>query len=168
VNTHDHRERIRACAACLRRSWLLTELIGPLDLRARDRGRLHDLLALDDETLLAAVGGRRRRELHERLTQFRVAWLQAPAGVSCVCRHDRLFPATLRSRAAPRALFLTGGARRLGRLTAAPIVTLAGAARASDYGGEMARSLGRGLAAAGVTVASGLSDGLGAAAPAAG
>jgi DNA processing protein len=61
-------------------------------------------------------------------------------------------------------LNVAGGVERLVALTAAPVVAIVGTRRASDYGLEMARSLGRGLAASGVTVTGGLSDGIAAAA----
>lgn len=47
-----------ACAACRLRSRLLAQLAGHLDRRSRDRQRLTALLALPDEDLVAAVGGR--------------------------------------------------------------------------------------------------------------
>jgi len=39
----------KACVSCLRRSWLLGELSGPLDYCARDRQRLMELLELADD-----------------------------------------------------------------------------------------------------------------------
>jgi DNA processing protein len=57
-----------------------------------------------------------------------------------------------------------GGRERLARLTAGPVVAIVGSERATDYGMEMARSLARGLAVAGVTVVSGFANGIPAAA----
>ena len=57
-------------------------------------------------------------------------------------------------------LNVAGGADRLRALTDTPTVAIIGSRRATDYGMEMAKSLGRGLAASGVTVAAGLSDGI--------
>ena len=57
-------------------------------------------------------------------------------------------------------LNVEGGVARLAELTAAPTVAIVGARRASDYGVEMAKSVARGLAASGVTVAGGLCDGI--------
>lgn len=57
-------------------------------------------------------------------------------------------------------LNVAGGLERLRALTRAPTVAIVGSTRASDYGMEIAKSLARGLAVAGVTVASGLSDGI--------
>jgi DNA processing protein len=53
-----------------------------------------------------------------------------------------------------------GGAERLARLTAGPVVAVVGSERATDYGMEMARSLARGLAVSGVTVVSGFANGI--------
>ena len=57
-------------------------------------------------------------------------------------------------------LNVEGGASRLAELITAPTVAIVGSSRASDYGVEMAKSLARGLAASGVTVAGGLRDGI--------
>jgi len=153
-----------ACERCLRRSWLLAELGGTLDFLAPDRDRLVELLALADEELLRAAGGRRRAQLRARYERFDPRELQIGAQVQTACRHDRLYPASLRGPAAPRMLHVAGGAQRLAQLAAAPVVAIVGGARASDYGIEMAGSLARGLAASGVTVASGLAGGIPAAA----
>jgi len=73
-------------------------------------------------------------------------------------------PADAVTRLAPRALHVTGAVGRLGELLAGPAVAIVGSRRATDYGMETARSLARGLAASGVTVVSGLADGIPAAA----
>jgi DNA processing protein len=153
-----------ACVSCLRRSWLLAELSGTLDFLAPDRGRLIELLALEDEELLQAAAGRRRAQLKARYERFDPRELHVGAQVQTSCSHDRLYPRSLRAAGAPRMLHVAGGADRLARLTAAPVVAIAGGRRASDYGIEMARSLARGLAASGVTVTSGLADAIAAAA----
>jgi DNA processing protein len=57
-------------------------------------------------------------------------------------------------------LEVAGGATRLARLTRAPAVAILGSRAPSDYGMQMARSLARGLAASGVTVAASLTDGI--------
>jgi DNA processing protein len=61
-------------------------------------------------------------------------------------------------------LHVVGGRERLAKLTAKPVVAIVGSQRPTDYGIEMARSLARGLAATGVTVISGLANGIAAAA----
>jgi DNA processing protein len=143
-----------ACSDCRRRSWLLGELGAVLDRLSGDRGRLLDALALDDEQLLAALAGRRRGELAARMRSLDEAWLRAPAGIAALCRHDRGYPRALAGPTAPRMLFHSGARGRLAELGAGPVVSILGGRRASDYGSEVARGLARGLAAAGVTVAS--------------
>jgi DNA processing protein len=88
-----------------------------------------------------------------------------PADVEAVCRHSPGYPPALKeSPGAPGTLYVVGGRERLARLTAGPAVAVVGSERATDYGMEMARSLARGLAVAGVTVVSGFANGIAAAA----
>jgi DNA processing protein len=150
-----------ACTACLRRSWLLGELSGPLDYCARDRRRLLELLALDDGGLLDALAGRRGAELRARYAQFAPELRGRPSqDVDSLCRHASGYPVLLDGAGAPQMLEVSGGARRLEELTARPSVAIVGSARASDYGVEMARTLARGLAASAVTIAAGFGDGI--------
>jgi DNA processing protein len=150
-----------ACADCLRRSRLLAWLSSRLEYRSKDRERLIELLALGDEDLLRAVGGRRREELKARYGQFDPSEEIEPLeGVEGACRHHRDYPRALRDAGSPQMLRVQGSVERLGELTAAPVVAIVGSRRATDYGMEMAKSLGRGLAASGVTVVSGLDDGI--------
>lgn len=149
-----------ACARCLRRSWLLGELSALLDYSCRAEGRLIELLALGDEQLLLALGGRRRAELKRRHAGFAASELRRVEGIEELCRHDRRYPRALRRSEAPPMLHVAGGAEQLVRLAAKPVVAILGSRRASDYGMEMAGSLARGLAASGVTVASELGDGI--------
>jgi len=149
-----------ACSSCLRRSWLLAELNAALEYLCRDRGRLGELLGLGDEELLRALAGRRRAELESSYARFERADLHQMPGAQEVCRHHRSYPSALRDPGGPRMLNVAGGVERLRGLAAAPTVAIIGSARATDYGVEMARSIARGLAASGVTVASGLSDGI--------
>jgi DNA processing protein len=149
-----------ACADCLRRSWLLSTLGGPLEYCARDRARLLELLALQDRELLEAVAGRRAEELRVRYERFRADELAHHPELQSICRHRPGYPTALDGPGAPPMLHVAGGAARLAKLTAAPVVTILGSRAASDYGMQMARSLGRGLAASGVTVAASLTDGI--------
>ncbi len=173
------------CAACLRRSWLLAALAPHLDLVWKRRTPLRDVLALDDEALVAALGGAQRSALLERHAAFDpTAALRAchRAGVVPVCIHDPRFPPRLLTGPqGPRLLHVAGGLERLGRLTGTgaassdddrsgcgglvgaagpPSVAIVGTRRASAEGLEMARALGAGLARAGVTVVSGLALGI--------
>lgn len=153
-----------ACERCLRRSWLLALLSARLEYRSRGEGRLIELLALPDEELLQAVGGRRRSELYARYARFDPAVLRIPGGVQTVCRHDRRYPNALADDAAPRMLHVACELDTFCELEAGAVVAIVGASSASDYGREMARSLARGLGASGVTVIAALTDGVAAAA----
>lgn len=89
----------------------------------------------------------------------------AAPGVERVCRHCHDYPRMLgRRTGAPRMLHVVGGRERLRALTSEPAVAIVGSERPTDYGMEMARSLARGLAASGVTIVSGLANGIAAAA----
>jgi DNA processing protein len=149
-----------ACRDCLRRSWLLAVLSSLLEYRANDQGRLLELLALDDEQLIKALGGSRREELRARYARFEQQDVSPSAGVAAICWHHRDFPRALTGEGAPRMLYVAGRTQRLGALGTAPAVAIVGSCKATDYGMEMARSLARGLAASGVTVVGGLSDGI--------
>jgi DNA processing protein len=154
-----------ACSACLRRSWLLAALSGPLDYCARDRARLLELLALADEQLLAAVAGRRAGELRAAYERFDAAERPGEAHARTICRHRREYPRALSGAGAGAPHMLTAlGAADLARLAQAPVVAIVGSRAPSDYGRETARTLARGLSASGVTVVAGLGDGIAAAA----
>jgi DNA processing protein len=153
------------CVPCLRRTWLLGELAGRIELARRaGTSRLKLLLALADDDLLHAVGAppatwTRYREYAP--AQSREAAERAQLTV--VCRHDTRYPAVLREMPdAPAALHVAGSIERFVAFTAGeqPAVAVVGARRASAYGLEVARGLGRGLASADVTVVSGLALGI--------
>jgi DNA processing protein len=148
-----------ACVRCLRRSWLLGQLSGPLDYCARDRARLIELLALADDELLRAVAGRRACELADRYMRFQVDEHEQ-ARHERICRHRRVYPRGLCGAMAPPLLEVAGGVDSLAKLTAAPVVAIVGSRAPSDYGMETARTLARGLAASGVTVSACLNDGI--------
>jgi DNA processing protein len=162
-DTPDTPDARGACLECLRHSWLLALLSTRLGYHARDRSRLLALLALGDEQLIQAIGGRRRRELRERYARFTAEQVRSSDGVTTICRHRRGYPRGLvqAGERAPWMLHVAGGAvALLEELNAAPAVAIVGSRRATDYGMEMARSLARGLTASGVTVAGSLSDGI--------
>jgi DNA processing protein len=156
-----------ACNACLRRGWLLAKLAGPLDYRCRDRERLLDALALSDDELICALGGSRRGELARTYAALAADQLHdgdATQRPQAICRHRARFPAGLRFASGPRSLWVTPDQARLDELARRPVVALLGSRRASDYGMEVGRALGRGLAAAGVAVAALAREGICAAA----
>jgi DNA processing protein len=153
-------QAVGACAQCRRRSWLLAELSGPLEFCARDRQRLIETLALEDEMLIDALAGRRRAELQATYSALRFSESARGKGVESICRHSRVYPDTLDGPSAPRTLSVAGGVKKMARLTEAPMVAIVGSRAASDYGMQVGRGLARGLAASGVTVVSVLSDGV--------
>lgn len=151
----------RACDRCLARTWLLARLAGHLDLV---RGRIALVLALSNEELLDAVAGGReaaiRREL-ARLDPDHVRARSADAGLELICGCDPAYPAGLQALESPPAvLHIAGGLERFLGLVAEESVAIVGARRASSYGLEIARSLGRGLGSAGITVLSGMALGI--------
>jgi DNA processing protein len=154
-----------ACADCLRRSWLLARLAPALEAARGRSKRLPEVLAVGDAALLAALGGADRPTLDREYEEFDAgAALEAcrRAGVEsmCRCQPDR-YPAGLGDLGdPPAALFVAGTVERLLELLDRDSVAVVGARRASAYGLEVAAGLGRGLAAAGVTVVSGMALGV--------
>jgi DNA processing protein len=156
-----------ACAACLRRSALIAFLApaiaGLLERRSRPAG----LLALPEDELLASVGPSWRRQARDAIESFDPATARAQvedAGLFALCRHADGYPASLRGLGdTPAVLYGAGSQARLAELLEQPAVAVVGARRASTYGLEMAREIGRGLSAARVTVVSGLALGIDAA-----
>ncbi|MBV9195067.1 MAG: DNA-protecting protein DprA [Solirubrobacterales bacterium] len=150
----------RSCERCLARSWLLGRLAGHLDVV---RGRIDAVLGFADGELVAAVAGAQRREIERELAAVDpVAARQRAraAGIETICRCDRGYPAPLRDlRNPPAVLHVAGGLDRFLTLVAADPVAIVGARKASPYGLDVARALGRGLAGAGVAVISGMALG---------
>ncbi len=150
-----------ACDRCLRRAWLLAALGGHLE---RTGSRLPDLLTLDDGELITAIGGRRRGGLERSLAHFdpTEARQQArSAGLATVCRCNPLYPHRLHALPSPPAvLYVAGGLDPfLGLMDGEP-VAIVGTRRPSGYGLDMARSLARSVAAAGLAVVSGMAHGI--------
>jgi DNA processing protein len=134
-----------------------------LDYCARELERFWSVLELSDEELIEAIGGRRRAELHGAYASVDIASLSGGHDdeLETFCRHHPAYPQSLRKIAlAPHVLHVSGGIERLGSLLEQPLVAIVGSKRASDYGMETARGLARGLAASGLTVTSGLSEGI--------
>lgn len=145
------------CDACLRRSALVAHL-APNIQRAREQGRrLPLLLGLPDAELRAALGATGPESFDAGAARAAIA----AAGLSAVCRCDPRYPGVLvPAPDAPRLIHVAGAPERFAALLAEPSVAIVGARRASGYGLEVARSLARGLSAAGVTVISGLALGI--------
>jgi DNA processing protein len=156
----------RACGDCLRRSWLLAAL-GPYVERIStgDVGsRSPELLRLSNEDLVEVAAPKIAGQMLARiaaLPETRLSEELELAGCWACCRHGDLYPASLRDAAdAPWALIGRGSPRLLERIEPFETVTIVGARRATSYGREIARELGRELAAAGLVVVSGLAFGI--------
>lgn len=162
----------RACDGCLRRTYLVALLAGRIE-RERHRRRLPELLALDNDALVA-VAGSDAPAVRRALDGFAPAGARTAceaAGLVALCVCDDRYPARLLEGAdAPAVLHVAGDPACLealaGEMDAAPAVAIVGARRSTAYGDEVARALGRGLAAAGVPVVSGMAFGIDAAAQA--
>ena len=156
------------CVQCLRRSWLVARLAGHIELAWSARRGSAALLALDDEQLIAALGGAEREAIAAEHARFEACVLLrrcAACHLVPLCRCDARYPAPLHDLAdAPAVLYLHGAPERLARACAGGRVAIVGARRATPYGLEQARALGRGIAASGLTVVSGMALGVDAAA----
>jgi DNA processing protein len=164
MSANADRRAGEACDDCLARAWLLSRVAGHLD-QARDR--VDELLTLTDPDLIAAVGGGQRAAIERDRTEFGAGEAQeargraAAAGLELLCRCHAAYPEGLRELAAPPAvLHVLGGRDRFLTLVSEPAVAIVGARHPSPYGAAVARSLGRGLAAAGLTVVSGMALGI--------
>ena len=147
-----------ACDDCLRRTDLIAALAGWLDVEWRRRDAPSRVLALCDEELLdiASHSAIRRRyaafDPQVARNRLLVRHLEA------VCRCDEAYPARLRELHDPPAVLHVAGS--LEAVAQEDTVAIVGARRASAYGLAVARDLGRGVSAAGVTVVSGLALGV--------
>jgi len=155
-----------ACLDCLRRAWLLADL-GPYVERVATGevgSRSPELLRLSSEELVEVAAPKVAGLLLTRvaaLSEERLNEELEMAGCWACCRHGDLYPAHLRDAAdAPWALIGRGDAGLLDGLEPFQAVTIVGARRATSYGREVARELGRELAAAGMIVVSGLAFGI--------
>jgi DNA processing protein len=156
----------RACPECLRRSWLLADL-GPYVERIATGevgSRSPELLRLSNEELVEVAAPKVAAQLLARnaaLPEVRLNEELAMAGCWACCRHGDLYPDSLRDADdAPWAMIGRGSPELLDGLEPFEAVTIVGARRATSYGREIARELGRELAAAGMTVVSGLAFGI--------
>jgi len=158
-----------ACTECLRRSHLLSHLSPRIaELLGVPGRRVPALLALSDEELIEASAGKAAGLARRFLDEFdapNARRAMEEAGVVAVCRHEPTYPARLLElRDPPAAIFGSGDAGLLPPSRSGPFVTVVGTRRASPYGLEVAYELGRGLAAAGLVVVSGMALGIDAAA----
>jgi len=155
-----------ACLDCLRRSWLLAALGPYIEKIATGEvgSRSPELLRLSNEDLVEVAAPKVAEQLIgrlESLSEERLLEELALAECWACCRHGDLYPDSLRDAAdAPWALIGRGNPRMLDGLEPFGTVTIVGARRATSYGREIARELGRELAGAGMVVVSGLAFGI--------
>lgn len=157
-----------ACDTCMRRTWLLGRVSGYLQFQRR---QIEDMLSLTDEDLIALWSQRVDDRVAAEYRDFDRSQAEAEraqakaAGLELICVCDAVYPASLRRlRTPPAVLHVAGGMQRFLELAAADPVAIVGSRRATEYGQEVARMLGRGLSASGLCVVSGLAPGVDAAA----
>jgi DNA processing protein len=157
---------VSVCEQCLRRSYLIAHLAPRIaGLLDRPRQRPSGLLDLDEDGLIDKVAkgepGNAARGFLERFDPDRALAQLVDTDVAAICRHSAHFPAGLHQLSdPPSVLYSTGPPERLTELTAEHAATVVGTRRPSPYGSEISKELGRGLAAAGITVISGLALGI--------
>jgi DNA processing protein len=155
-----------ACLDCLRRSWLLAALGSYIEKIATGEpgSRSPELMRLSNEELVEVaapkVAGQMLARI-EALSERHLAEELLRAECWACCSHGELYPDSLRDAPdAPWALIGRGDPALLDRLELYEAVTIVGARRATAYGREVARELGRELASAGMVVVSGLAFGI--------
>ncbi|HEY6890814.1 MAG TPA: DNA-processing protein DprA [Solirubrobacter sp.] len=149
---------ITACDDCLRRTDLIAAIAGRLQIEFKQRTAPGGVLALPDEELLE-IGA--SGDVERRYAGFVAAAAReraSAAGLKIVCRCRDEYPGSLRDLDDPPAVIHILG--RPSALEAEDAIAVVGARRASSYGLEVARALGRGLSAARVPVVSGLALGV--------
>lgn len=157
---------LRACVECLRRSWLLS-LLGPY-LEKTATGsvgrRSPELLRLGNEDLVEVVAPGSKEDLLGRVEALEEGWMAAQLEAArcwALCRHDEDYPPGLRDAPdAAWALIGRGDRALLAGLEPRAAVTIVGSRRATTYGREVARELGREVGTAGLVVVSGLAFGI--------
>jgi DNA processing protein len=155
-----------ACPECLHRAQLLALLAPYIEKVAINGTGSHSagLLGLSNQDLVEVAAPKVADQLLARIEATSERHLREELeAASCwaTCRHHDLYPDSLRDAAdAPWALIGRGDAGLLDGLEPSAAVTVVGARRATSYGREVAHELGRELAAAGITVISGLAFGV--------
>jgi DNA processing protein len=149
---------VTACDDCLRRTDLIAAIAGRLEVEFKQRTAPARVLSLSDEDLLevgaTADVARRYRRFDAPAARARAS----QARLATVCRCRDAYPERLLDLADPPAVVHVLGDP--GVLAIEDGVGIVGARRASPYGLEVARALGRGLSAARVAVVSGLALGI--------
>ncbi len=155
-----------ACTACLRRAWLVGSLAGHIDTAVDNAAgnRAREILALPDVELARAMARSDAPGFVARAESREPEEMEAAvtkSGAWATCRHDDAHPDALGDLGdAPPALFGRGAPALLADLDLGDTVTVVGSRRPSRYGLEMARTLARELASAGLAVVSGMAMGI--------
>lgn len=155
-----------ACTECLRRSWLVARLGPRIQNMVDDRPgrRSSELLALKNGELVRAVAAKRADEFltwASSLSESEMVRSLKDADCWACCRHQEEFPDGLGEIAdGPPVLIGRGQAIPLTDLRLEGSLTVVGARKASGYGLEVAASIGREAAAAGLVVISGMALGI--------
>jgi DNA processing protein len=150
----------------MRRALLIERLAPHIERVATGGGRgSPELLALEDDRLASAIGGRRAGEILTDACAASARDLRRRVDAArcwTTCRHHTAYPAALLELGdeAPAALFGRGEWEALAGLDPTTAATIVGARRASVYGLGVAEELGRVLARAGIVVVSGLANGV--------
>ena len=148
---------LMACERCQRRSALVAALAPAISRLAVTRESLLELLALGDARLIRAA------KVRDPWGLLRGVEAAAPTQSvpMAVCRHDRDYPEALAQlECAPAVLYATCTMERLRELRSKPTVAILGSRDFTSYGRERAFELARELTSAGVTVVSGVNEGL--------
>ena len=160
------RVRPRACGECLRRAWLVGSLAGHIETAVSNTpgSRAREVLALPSEELARAMAPSQAASFIERAAARdprRMLAAVADSGAWATCRHDEVYPEWLGDLGdAPSVIFGRGDPGLLAGLPREDTVTIVGSRRPSHYGREIARELGREIAAAGFAVVSGMAMGI--------
>jgi len=156
----------RACPECLRRARLLAHLAPYVEKVATGApgSRSPELLRLASEDLASLVAPKVADQVLSQVAAVSESELERELEAAecwACCHHDALYPSGLRDASdAPWALIGRGEPALLAACDPAAAVTVVGARRATPYGREVARGLGRELAGVGLLVVSGLAFGI--------
>jgi DNA processing protein len=149
-----------ACIPCQRRSALIAALAPTISSLSLHRQGLLGLLALPNDRLLRAVKAEDPRGLWRRLELP----LPTDSVPTALYRHDPEYPVALAQLpSAPAVLYATCTPKRLGEMFSSPknpTVGIVGSRDHTGYGRQKTFELARDLARAGVTVVSGINEGL--------
>ena len=147
-----------ACDTCLRRTDLIAAVAPRLDVEWRRRSAPAGVLSSPDEALLALDPSGSAARGYAAFSAAEARERIRRSGLIAVCRCDDGYPERLRELADPPAVLHVAG--HVEALAAPESVAVVGARRGTTYGLEVARGLGRGLAAAGISVVSGMAMGI--------